>query len=265
MELEYFHLRRYPFERNTPVGELFPFVQFQEAQARLRYCIERHAISLLTGEVGCGKSTVLRALASSLPDTKYRFIYISDRGLLERAFYDLVLTELGVIPSYLLVRMKRQFREAVLGLAQRGVTLVLAIDEAHELKPEMLQEIRHFTNFEMDSSSPFSLILCGEPQLRATLHLRAFSAIFRRVEVQYHLAGMGKSEMRPYIAHELKMAGCERPLFPDEVMERIYDYSKGAIWLVNRLCKGCLLDAYAKRQQVVDVDNLKRVIEELAF
>lgn len=161
--------------------------------------------------------------------------------------------------------MKRQFRECVEGLAAKGVDLVLAIDEAHELSHDMLCEIRCLVNFEMDSSSPFSLILVGEPQMRTTLRLRSLQGLFRRVEVQYHLAGMDRSEIKPYITHELKMAGCPRPLFPDDVIDRIYDYSRGAIWLVARLCKGCLMDAYAHKQQLVDNDNLKRVIEELAL
>jgi len=265
MDLEYFGFHRYPFERSIPTGELFPFSSFQEAIARLRYSIEKHAISVLTGEVGCGKTTVLRSLAASLPDSRYKLIYVSDRNVTERVFYDNVLTQLGVIPAHFSVRMKRQFRECVEGLAAKGVDLVLAIDEAHELSHDMLCEIRCLVNFEMDSSSPFSLILVGEPQMRTTLRLRSLQGLFRRVEVQYHLAGMDRSEIKPYIIHELKMAGCPRPLFPDDVIDRIYDYSRGAIWLVARLCKGCLMDAYAHKQQLVDNDNLKRVIEELAL
>lgn len=265
MDLTYFHLQRHPFERDIPVGELFPFKGFEEAKARLKYSMERRTISVLTGEVGCGKSTVLRALVSSLPDTRYKFIYISDRNLTERAFYDLILTELGVIPDYLPVRMKRQFREAVESLAAKGIDLIIAIDEAHELSHDMLQEIRYLCNFRMDSSTPFTIILVGEPQMRATLRLRSLQAVFRRVEVQYHLSGMEKSEIKPYIVHELKMAGCDRPLFPDDVIDRIYEYSKGAVWLVARLCKGCLMDAYIHRQQLVDGDNLKRVTEELTL
>ncbi|HHY46810.1 MAG TPA: AAA family ATPase [Firmicutes bacterium] len=265
MDLSYFHLHRYPFERDIPVDELFPFKGFEEARARLRYSVERHTLSVLTGEVGCGKSTVLRALVASLPDTRYRFIYISDRNLTERAFYDLILTELGVIPDYLLIRMKRQFREAVEGLVTKGVDLIIAIDEAHELSHDMFQEIRYLFNFEIDSSTPFSLILVGEPQMRSTLRLRSLQAVFRRVEVQYHLTGMEQSEIKPYIVHELKMAGCDRPLFPDDVIDRIYEYSKGAIWLVARLCKACLMDAYTHRQQLVDSGNLKRVMEEITL
>jgi len=265
MDLTHFHLLRYPFERDIPVSELFPFKGFEEAKARLKYSVERRAISVLTGEVGCGKSTVLRALVSSLPDTRYRFIYISDRNLTEHAFYDLILTELGVIPDHRLVRMKRQFRETVESLVAKGMDLIIAIDEAHELSHDMLQEIRYLSNYEIDSSTPFSIILVGEPQMRATLRLRSLQAVFRRVEVQYHLSGMEQSEIKPYIVHELKMAGCDRPLFPDDVIGRIYEYSKGAIWLVARLCKGCLMDAYTHRQQLVDGDNLKRAIEELTL
>lgn len=92
MDLEYFGFHRYPFERNIPTGELFPFASFQEAIARLRYSIEKHAISVLTGEVGCGKTTVLRSLAASLPDSRYKLIYVSDRNVTERVFYDNVLT-----------------------------------------------------------------------------------------------------------------------------------------------------------------------------
>lgn len=74
--------------------------------------------------------------------------------------------------------------------------------------------------------------------MRTTLRLRSVQELLRRVEVQYHLAGMDRSEIKPYIIHQLKMAGCPRPLLPDDVIDCIYDYSRSAIWFMARLCRG---------------------------
>lgn len=261
----HFKMTRAPFERDLPVTQLFSFAQFEEALARVLFAVSRRSLAVITGEVGSGKSTLLRALVGKLPPTEYHFAYIADSHLAPASFYDQALRELSVAPAYRLADMKRQFRKTVSEMAAGGKIPVLAIDEAQELLPPMLQELKFILNFDMDSASPLAVILCGQSDLRAALRLRTAAAVMRRIQTKYHLTGLEREELGPYITHQLAIAGCPHPLFLEEVIQAIYEQTKGAIWHVNRLCQGCLLDAFHHKQLLVDMTNLNRVIADLTL
>jgi general secretion pathway protein A len=90
------------------------------------------------------------------------------------------------------------------------------------------------------------------------------AAIWRRVDTSYHLGGMSIEETKAYVSHQLKVAGCTRPLFPDDVINRIQERAKGIPAMINILCKGCLLDAAARGQELVDGENFNRVMNDLS-
>jgi len=128
----------------------------------------------------------------------------------------------------------------------------------------MLFELRFIMNFNFDSFSPLAVILVGETSLRTTLRAYHMSAIWRRVDTGYHLGAMGFEETKKYINHQLKSAGCNRPLFPDDVISRIQEKSKGLPAYINTLCRGCLLDASTRNQELIDGENLARVLTDLS-
>lgn len=261
----HFGMDKTPFERDIASKSLYESKQFSEALARLMFSCQRRTMAVITGEVGTGKSTLLRMLSGRLDANNYFFTYIADSNLSPRNFYIRALSALAVDPPGQLPKLKQLFKDTVADFYEsKGLTCIIAIDEAQTLEISMLQELRFIMNFKTDSFSPMALILSGQSEFRSTLRTLHMAAIWRRVDTSYHLSGMTFEETKAYIAHQLKVAGCSRPLFPDDVVNRIQERAKGIPAMINILCKGCLLDAAARGQELIDGENFNRVLTDLS-
>lgn len=259
---QFFGFVKTPFGRDLETREIFTTQGHQELLSRLRYVAERRQFGLFTGEVGSGKSTAARVLTSELNPAKYQWLYISDSKLTPRNFYWEVLHQLGQIPRFYRGDAKRQFHRIILDLYEgQKKTPVIIIDEGHLLGKEMLEEIRFLTNFHMDSYTPMSLILLGQPELRRILQIQIYEAITQRVNVRFHLPGMDAGETAGYISHHLKIAGVQNPLFTDDAVEIIHEFAGGIARKINNICIACLLDAYAQRKNLIDDRMVKIVLE----
>ena len=162
----FFGFQKTPFQRDLPVAELFSTPAHEELISRLKYTVEKRFFSLITGEVGAGKSTALRRLDFMLNPNKYKVLYVSDSALTPRNFYGEILRQMDCEPKFYRGDAKRQMHKAILDLVEnQGKAPVILVDEAHLLNKEMLEEIRFLLNFRMDSYNPMSLILVGLPEL----------------------------------------------------------------------------------------------------
>jgi general secretion pathway protein A len=265
MFLKHFGMLNPPFERNIAISALYESKQFSEALARLLYTCQRRTLAVITGEVGTGKSTLLRMLGDKVDPNNFFFIYLVDSNLTSRNFYTFALSALAVDPKGQLPKLKQKFKNIVTDFYEsKGITCIIAIDEAQTLEISMLEELRFIMNFKMDSFSPIAMILAGQTEFRSTLHTLHMIPIWRRVDTSYHLSGMNYEETKAYINHQLSMAGCPRPLFPDDVINRIQEKAKGIPAMVNILCKGCLLDAATRGQDLIDAENFNRVLTDLS-
>jgi len=257
---DYFGLNETPFTKYVLAANLYRSQAWQELSARLDHIVKNRALGVITGEVGAGKSTAVRALSARLDPIRYPFIYVTDSGLEPRGFYREVLSQFGVTPAFYQRDARRQFDRVLLDAYEnQGKQPVLVIDEAHLLSATMLAEVRFLTNFQFDSLSPFALILVGQPELRATLRLRAFEPVRQRISVRYHLGGLEEQETRAYVEHVLKQAGASRSLFSDTAISQIHTLSRGIPRVINNLCTACLLDVMGQGGQLVDVANVQRV------
>jgi general secretion pathway protein A len=260
---EYFGLHSQPFRKDLATSQLFRSQQHQELIARLQYIIRTRAFGLITGEVGAGKSTAVRALYDQLDRTQHQFVYIADAELNPRSFYRDVLTQLGIEAPFHGREAKRLFEATLLeGYRTQGRQPVIVLDEAHLLAPEMLQEIRFILNFHFDSASPISLVLVGQPELRGKLKMRAFEALSQRVQVRYHLTGLPAEQVGPYIDHHMRLAGANRPIFSEQAITALATLTRGIPRLINAYCVNCLLDACTRDQRVVDEASVRRVASE---
>lgn len=265
MYLNHFGFNFAPFERDLEAGVLYEAPHFREALARLIYVCEKRTLAVITGEAGSGKSTLLRLLGHRLDPNAYLYLYLADSNLNVRNFYFSALSTMGLIPPGQLPKLKSQFKRAVLDLYEnKGKTAVVVIDEGQTLEASMLFELRFLLNYRCDSFSPLAVILAGETALKATLRAYHMSGIWRRIDTGYHLEGMDFEQTKAYINHLLKSAGCEHPLFPDDVIGRIQEKSKGLPAFINTLCRGCLFDAASRNQELIDGENLARVLTDLA-
>lgn len=264
MFLRHFGLTQTPFTREIPTTALLAAPPFVELLARLQYMVASRAFGLVTGEVGAGKTTAVRALYDQLDRVRHRFIYIADADLNPRAFYRDVLEQLGLPVPYHARELKRSFEQALLTAYQNeGKQPVIVLDEAHLLSPRMLQEVRFILNFHLDSAAPVTFILVGQAELRGLLRLKAFEAVAQRVQVRYHLTGLDSAAVGAYIAHQMRWAGATQPVFAEQAVQAIATLSRGLPRMINNLATACLLDASSREQQLVDEATVQRAAAEL--
>lgn len=262
---QFFGFSKTPFGRDLGVKDLFISVGQQELISRLKYVAQLKQVGLFTGEVGAGKSTAARVLMAELNPAKYQLLYISDAKLSPRNFYWEALHQLGQEPRFYRGDAKRQLHQVVLDLYENQKKVpVIIIDEGHLLSKEMLEEIRFLTNFKMDSYSPMSLILLGQPELRRILQMQIYEAIVQRVNLRFHLPGLELTETAKYIDHHLKVAGVQNSLFTEDAIEVIHEYCSGIARKVNNVCVACLLDAFVGRKTLID-DRMVKVVLENEF
>ena len=248
----FFKLTGTPFTRGLPPAHLLTTPAMAEVGARLDYAARERRFMVLTGAVGAGKSTALRAFLLRLPVTTYTPLYVTDSSLTPRNFYHEVLWQLGQTPRFYRGDARRQLHRALQERDDAGKQPVIVIDEAHLLGRAMLEEIRFLLNFDMDSRAPLALVLAGQPELRTTLKLECFAAIAQRIHLRAHLAALTPDESARYIQHHLEQAGAVGALFTEPALRIIHAFTGGLPRQLNNVCAACLLYACGQHRQLID-------------
>jgi type II secretory pathway predicted ATPase ExeA len=145
-------------------------------------------------------------------------------------------------------------------VAERGRTVVVICDESHLLDAGQLEELRLLTNADMDSTSPFALLLLGQPSLRARLRLGTFAALDQRVTLRYALPPMTPEETSSYVSHHLALCGRSDTLFSDDALSNIHQAGRGLPRAVNNLARQALVAAYANRSGIVDEKAARQAV-----
>lgn len=257
-------LSGWPFAKAPSPGALFHFAALDELVARLTFATARHGIALVTGEPGSGKSTALRLFLSGRDERTAPVVYIADSRLSPADFYGRVLDHFGVAPAQARSQRRRQFTTLMTDLGdsqKKDVTVI--IDEAHELTPDMVQELRYVQNVHLDAQNLCTLILCGQSEIRAQLRLRSFEAVAQRVTVRAHLPGLGREDAAAFIRHCLRQVGVERALFTDAAIDALHTASRGLMRPIASLATHALLDAALSDQSLVEEPNVQRAIQDI--
>jgi type II secretory pathway predicted ATPase ExeA len=262
MHSSYFPFKREPFSRNLPAADTFSSRGHQELLARLRHAIETGSLAVVTGHVGCGKSTTTRAIIYTLDASRYRFIYLAQSKLTPVEFYKSLLYQVNIQPKRGISDNKRLVSQSMLELSQKGVKPVVIIDEAHELPVEMLSELRFVLNYQADSFSPLTLVLSGQPQLTETLRLHVLECIRQRITVHYQLPPLNEEEIGSYILHHLRVAGLDKQIFTDEAIKLIGQYAKGIPRRINNICRHSIIAAIETDSPQVGIEAVQKAIEE---
>ena len=137
--------------------------------------------------------------------------------------------------------------------------MVVAVDEAHLLDKDAIEEIRFLLNSDMDAQNPLALVLCGQHELWDRLELRSSAAIKQRVDVVCRLVPFTKDEVKAYIRSRLEMAGMERPLFTDGAVDHVFALTSGIARLVDKLCAACLLYGCQEKSELINEDMVKHL------
>jgi general secretion pathway protein A len=160
--------------------------------------------------------------------------------------------------------MLKQFNRFLLEELSKNNNVVLIIDEAQNLSPEMLEELRILSNLETEKEKLFQIVLVGQPELREKLNAPNLKQLRQRIGVRFHITSLPSDEMGEYIYHRLKIAGSNGDIkFSDDALDMIYKYSGGIPRLINMVCDKALLSAYALETKHIDAANIERCIKEI--
>jgi len=266
MYLDYFGLRDYPFSITPDPAYLYLSPQHQEALAHLLYGAEENGgFVLLTGEVGTGKTTLLRALLQQ-PLEAIDVALCLNPQLTATELIATVCDELHIDYSRHDTSLKTLIDALNTHLLQThalGRRTVLVIDEAQNLSWEVLEQIRLLTNLETHRHKLLHIMLVGQPELQRLLAKPDLRQLAQRITARYHLQPLLQAEIPIYLQHRLGVAGSNEALFTPAAIRLIYHYSRGVPRLINIICDRALLGAYAAGKPVVGAWVLRRAAREV--
>jgi len=266
MYIEFFGLKELPFNITSDPSFLFLSKKHQEALAHLSYGIkERKGFIEITGEIGTGKTTLCRALLNSLGE-RVKTAYLlnsnitSDMQLLHTIVDDLNIKPAGKNKMALL----KALNDFLLMQSSNGNNVVLIIDEAQNLKPKVLEQIRMLSNLETDKEKLLQIILVGQPELREILRSHELRQLNQRVAVRYHICPLDREETEHYINHRLSVAGANGNLtIFKEAIDEIYNFSNGIPRLINIISDKALLLGFVMETRNITDEIVKKSVEEL--
>lgn len=260
----HYGLTREPFTKNLALDDLYRCHAHDEAAARITYCIREGTIGVITGEAGAGKTVAARAAAGALDRTRHHVIYIPDPTTGVRGLWHAITRATGGKPAHGTADLAAQATAGLTAEAEeRGRRPVVIVDEAHLLDHPQLEALRIMTNADLDSSSPCTVILLGQPTLRRSIKHGQLAALDQRVTVRYHLAGMSETETPAYIRHHLQIVGRDTPLFTEDAATLIHQVSRGYPRTVNNICRQALLAGWATRKTLIDDTAARTAIAEV--
>src|ERR687895_131164 len=265
MYLGFYGLREAPFRPTPDPRFLFQSARHREALAQLVYGVqERQGFIVLTGEIGTGKTTLLRTLLERL-DTTTSVAYVHNSALGIEGLLEYILQDWGV-KSTASTHAQRLFElnEFLIDQHRQGRSPVLVIDEAQNLSLETLEAIRLLSNFETTNEKLIQILLVGQPELKDKLNAPELRQLKQRVGLRCHIGPLTAEEIRLYIRHRLRVAGAvDVGVFTDAAVQKIADYSRGVPRVVNIVCDHCLLSGYADSKRRIDRDVVDEAIEYL--
>jgi general secretion pathway protein A len=265
MYTKFYGFREKPFEITPDPKFLYLSENHKEALAHLTYAVrERKGFTVITGEVGTGKTTLIQTLLSRL-DGNAKTAYLFNPKLGSTDFLQYICEDLGLKGQK---RSKGQYlshlHNFLMACYSRNENVVLIIDEAHTLDPKLLEEVRLLTNLETPKSKLLQVILMGQPELNDILNRLECRQLKQRISLRYHMQSLNKEETRQYIKKRMRVAGALDPnIFTLKAFKEIYEYSRGIPRLINIVCDNALLTGYATDQKVIGKSIVREVINHL--
>jgi general secretion pathway protein A len=260
----YWQLSEPPFDNSPNPKFLYLSPEHEEALVRLVYTVRhRKGCGMLTGEYGCGKTTLSRALIQRLEAERYEIGLLTNPSWNAVDFLRETLYQLGRETGE---RTKAELLHALYDVFFRnfreGRDTVVVVDEAQLIEEDaVFEELRLLLNFQTDDRFLVTLLLIGSPELGA--RVRRLKHLDQRITIRYHLNTLDYAHTAAYVAHRLEMAGRTAPIFTEEAVRLVFDFTHGTPREINNLCDVALLVGYTKRAREVGDTIIAEVIKDM--
>ena len=263
MYRQFYGLTSRPFSLESAPALFYPGVQYTTATTILDYAVlHREGILVITGEVGCGKTMLIRRFLASGAGESCVGVVSNPAALEGSLVAGLLLAFRQQVPvekGALLHARLQGFLEAQ---HAAGRATILVVDEAQSLSREMLEQLRMLTNREPDGGGTLHLVLVGQPNLQQLLYRPDLSQLLQRVIAHYHLQPLSEAETAGYVVHRLQVAGCTRSIFTPAAIAGIHQGSNGIPRLINMICDMALLYGYTEELEEIDASTIAQVVAD---
>lgn len=248
-----------PFTREIAIDRRFTLPIFDDAVGALERVVDQRESAALVAPAGAGKTTVLRTLRERLPEARYDVTYVKVTSLSKRDLCREISAALGAPPAGTYPMLVRRLQERFVACAETdGRRPVLLLDEAHDIRPDVLGILRILTNFEMDSRLVVSLLLAGQPPLKQMLRRDHLEDVARRMAHLAALRLLSREETRAYVEHRATIAGATTVPFDTGAMEALYEIGRGNLRATDRLALKALEVAHDADADVADATTVTR-------
>lgn len=255
-----------PFSRALSAADVLVTPSLKELRARLDLVVRERGIALVTGEVGSGKSTAVRAFLASIDTNRNTLVYLTLPIATPGALYRQTLAALNQVVPFGATAQIAALRAVLADIIQtQRKTPVIIIDEAQLLPHALIDPLRTLISAQLDSQSLAALILIGQPELRRTLQLSTHAAFAQRVTQRCHIEPFPLDITLAYIQHHLKVAGLKDGviLFSDDALRRIADWAQGIPRRINQVCAASLAAGAVAKVKVIDDTPVRQAINDL--
>jgi type II secretory pathway predicted ATPase ExeA len=260
----HFGLSGPPFTREIPTRKMWRQPGLDDLVRDLEATVSARDSAAVIAPSGAGKSALIRRLVATLPEARYRVADIKVTAVGNRDLYRSLARALGIEPSGTWPALLESLQAHAHALATTEARrTVLIIDEAQDMRPQVLATLRMLTNFRLDSELLISLILVGDSGLEALLHRPDMEALRSRLACVVRVPLLSRTETRSYVDHRLDIVGARSRILDDSAVEAVYDFSRGNIRAIDHLCRTALDLAARSTLDTIDAGTITAARKKL--
>lgn len=250
---DFYGFQMVPFSRDFPVKKTFRSAPYENAMGMLSFGIEKEDLLLLTGEVGIGKSVVLRSFLEQIDQQRFVPVYVRGPSLSAGELYKSILSELHIDPPYTKTQAKFMYFKKIPESKKKPLVI---IDDAQEMMDSAFLELKSLINFEMDSMNFITIILTGQPELLLRIQMDHLRALCTRIRLSVTMQPFNCDETARYIDHQVKLAGNQTEIFSESAKAEIFQISSGSPRTINTICYNSLLKGALEQKSVIDSTDI---------
>ncbi len=265
MYRHFYHLKKEPFQITPDPAFLFLSPSHKEALASIIYGVEkRKGFVKITGEVGVGKTTILRSYLDKADKQRLKIIYVFNANISFKGLLEMIYQEMNLeIKTPDVLGMVNHLQQVLIEEYRKGCNTVLIIDEAQNIPIETLENLRMLSNLETSTDKLIQIVLIGQPEFEKKLNLKELRQLKQRISIRTTITSLTQGESRAYILHRLaKVATKNARIFTKRAINLIIQHAKGSPRILNILCDNALINGYGYQKNPVTSRIAKEVISD---